>query len=260
MYYNSFEAEEALKQGGKELQGREGGRIMTLNTDIDKYIKDRLFELRDEDYRKFHSRLMPTVDEKKIIGVRTPQLRKLSGEISKMPQKEEFMKRLPHDYYEEYNLHGLLIERIRDYDKCTKELDLFLPYVDNWATCDMISPGIFRKHLPQLSEKAEEWVLSEHTYTIRFGIGMFMKYFLDGAFAKEYADIVSSVRSGEYYVNMMIAWYFATALAKQYERVLPYIEKRRLDVWTHNKTIQKAVESHRIIPEHKAYLKTLKIK
>lgn len=233
---------------------------MASGTDIDKYIKERLFDFCDDDYRKFHSKLMPTVDEKKIIGVRTPKLRKLSGEIAKMPEKEEFMRKLPHDYYEEDNLHGFLIERINDYDKCTKELDRFLPYVDNWATCDMISPKIFRKHLPQLSEKAKEWIFSEHTYTIRFGIGVFMKYFLDEAFREEYADIVSSIRSDEYYVNMMIAWYFATALAKQYERVLPYIAENRLDVWTHNKTIQKAVESYRILPEQKTYLKTLKIK
>lgn len=233
---------------------------MDSGTDIDIYIKERLLALRDDGYRKFHSKLMPTVDEKKIIGVRTPKLRKLSCEIAKMPEKEEFMRKLPHDYYEEDNLHGFLIERINDYDKCTEELDRFLPYVDNWATCDMISPKTFRKHLPQLSEKAKEWIFSEHTYTIRFGIGVFMKYFLDEAFSEEYTDIVSSIRSDEYYVNMMIAWYFATALAKQYERVLPYIVGNRLDVWTHNKTIQKAIESYRILPAQKIYLKTLKIK
>ncbi len=228
--------------------------------DVIQYVKERLFELQDLKYRDFHSKLMPTVPAECVIGVRTPDLRKFSKEFAQTEESEVFLKELPHRYYEENNLHGFLIAGMKDYDRCIRELDRFLPYVDNWATCDLMSPKIFKRHLPDLQEKIKAWIGSEHTYVIRFGIGMLMSFYLDEAFDVRYPEMVSEVCSEEYYVNMMIAWYFATALAKQYETVLPFIEDRRLDRWTHNKAIQKAVESRRITDEQKAYLKTLKIK
>ena len=169
------------------------------------------------------------------------------------------MKNLPHKYYEENNLHGFLIERIKDYDECIAEVNMFLPYVDNWATCDMMAPKIFKSHKDRLLAEIKKWIKSEYTYTIRFGIGMLMRFFLDEDFKEEYLGLVSGVFSDEYYVNMMRAWFFATALAKQYESTLPYIEKGTLDRWTQNKTIQKAVESRRIPEEQKTYLRNLKI-
>lgn len=231
-----------------------------MNRDVIKYVQDRLFSLQDLKYRDFHAKLMPTVDPELIIGVRTPALRKFSGEFAKMPESAEFLKQLPHKYYEENNLHGFLIAGMKDYSVCIEELNRFLPYVDNWATCDLISPKIFKKHLPELFEEIKKWISSGHTYMIRFGIGMLMSFYLDDAFLAEYPELVSKVRSEEYYVNMMTAWYFATALAKQYDAVLPFIEEKTLDKWTHNKAIQKAVESRRITDEQKAYLKTLKVK
>lgn len=227
---------------------------------ISGYIRQRLEELRDEEYRSFHSKLMPETDPEVITGVRMPQLRKLAKEISAMPEACRFMKQLPHRYYEENNLHGLLIEGIKDYDECMDALEHFLPYVDNWATCDMIAPKIFAKHREDLQVHIRAWLRSDLTYTVRFGTGMLMRHFLDDDFREEYLDMVSALRSDEYYVNMMTAWYFATALAKQYEAALPYIEGRKLDVWTHNKAIQKARESRRVSQEHKEYLGTLKIK
>lgn len=226
---------------------------------VEEYIRQRLFVLQDIEYRNFNSRLIPTVSRETVIGVRTPELRKLAKEFAKMPESEEFIKILPHKYYEENNLHGFLIEQIENYDACAAAVDTFLPYVDNWATCDLMSPKIFRNHLPELEIKIREWLQSGHTYTIRFGIEMLMSFYLDGRFIPEYANLVAGIRSSEYYVNMMTAWYFATALAKQYNVVLPFIENRRLDNWTHNKTIQKAVESFRISDEQKKYLRSLKI-
>ena len=170
------------------------------------------------------------------------------------------MQVLPHQYYEENNLHSLLIQQIRDYDQCLKEMERFLPYIDNWATCDMLSLNVVKKHLDQFIEVVYGWIQSDRTYTIRLGIGMLMRYYLDDRFQVEYAESVAKVQSQEYYVNMMRAWYFATALAKQYDKILPFLLEKRLDVWTHNKTIQKAVESYRITPKQKTYLKTLKIK
>lgn len=227
---------------------------------ISGYIRQRLEELRDEEYRSFHSKLMPETDPDVIIGVRMPQLRKLAKEISAMPEAGLFMEQLPHRYYEENNLHGLLIEGMKDYDECMGALERFLPYVDNWATCDMIAPKVFAKHREDLLVHIRSWMESDLVYTVRFGTGMLMRHFLDDDFRVEYLDIVSALRSDEYYVNMMTAWYFATALAKQYEAALPYIEGRKLDVWTHNKAIQKARESRRVSREHKEYLGTLKIK
>ena len=170
------------------------------------------------------------------------------------------MKVLPHQYYEENNLHGLLIEQIKDYEQCLAELERFLPYIDNWATCDLLSVKIVKKHLDTFIKEVDRWIESDQPYTIRFGIGMLMRYYLDDEFQMEYPEKVAAVQSEEYYVNMMRAWYFATALAKQYDQILPFIEKGRLDVWTHNKSIQKAIESYRITPEQKMYLRTLKVK
>lgn len=228
--------------------------------DVIQYVQGRLFELQDLKYRDFHAKLMPTVCKENVIGVRTPALRKFAKEFGKTDGAEEFLKQLPHEYYEENNLHGFLIAEMKDFHRCIEELDRFLPYVDNWATCDLLSPKVFKKHLPEVLEKIRVWIASGHTYMIRFGIGMLMGFYLDEAFELQYAVMVSEIRSEEYYVNMMIAWYFATALAKQYEAVLPFIENRCLDKWTHNKAIQKAVESCRITDEQKVYLKTLKIK
>lgn len=215
--------------------------------------------MQDIKYREFHCKLMPTVNPEAVIGVRTPELRKYAREFSKTPDAKVFFQILPHQYYEENNLHGFLIEGIKDYKSCVAALQEFLPYVDNWATCDLMKPQVFKKHLPELLEEIRKWICSDHTYTIRFGIGMLMSFYLDEAFDREYPELVAGVRSQEYYVNMMAAWYFATALTKQYETVLPYIENRRLDDWTHNKAIQKAVESSRITDEQKAYLRTLKV-
>ena len=221
-------------------------------------IQEMLFQLEDLEYRAFHSKLIPTVDPAAIIGVRTPELRKLAKQVAKMPEANAFLKSLPHKYYEENNLHGILLEEIKDYDTCIAALEEFLPYVDNWATCDMMSPKVLKKHLPELLKVIEGWLASGRTYTVRFGIGMLMRFYLDDAFDLAYPEMVAAVCSEEYYVNMMRAWYFATALAKQYEKVLPFIENKRLDVWTHNKAIQKSVESNRITKEQKEYLKTQK--
>ena len=228
--------------------------------DINERIRERLFELQDLKYRDFNSSLIPTVDKETVIGVRTPQLRKLAKELSKDPDIEIFLRTLPHKYFEENNLHGLIIEAMKYYDRCVAEMKLFLPYIDNWATCDIISPKIFKKHLPELLDEIKVWIGSDHTYTVRFGIEMLMSFYLDDEFKPEYPEMVVGVKSEEYYVNMMIAWYFATSLAKQYDAVLPIIEEKRLEKWTHNKAIQKSVESYRITPEQKVYLKTLKIK
>ena len=222
-------------------------------------LQKQLFAMQDLSYRDFHAKLMPTIDKETIIGIRIPQLRKFAKEFAKLDRCERFLKDLPHQYYEENNLHGFLLEMEKDYDKLVKKLDEFLPYVDNWATCDMMRPKVFKKHLPELLVKVEEWLTSEHVYVVRYGIGMLLSFYLDKEFKPEYLECVAKIRSGEYYINMMIAWYFATALAKQYETGLPYIEKRRLDHWTHNKTIQKAVESYRISPEQKEYLRSLKV-
>ena len=223
-------------------------------------VQSRLFALQDLKYRDFQCKLMPTVDPDTVIGVRTPELRKLAHAFSKEPEAANFLQNLPHKYYEENNLHGLLIEGMKDYDQVISALDTFLPYVDNWATCDLMRPKIFRKHLPELREQIKRWMVSDHVYTIRFGIEMLMTFFLDDQFQPEYLDWVAEVRSEEYYVNMMIAWYFATALAKQYDAALPYLREHRLEPWTHNKTIQKAIESYRITDEQKACLRSLRAK
>lgn len=231
-----------------------------MDYNIEKKIITDLLSMQDLKYQAFHSKLMPTVNPEKVIGVRMPLLRNYAQKLSKNTDVGEYLNILPHTYYEENNLHGLLIERMKNYEKIIDALDKFLPYVDNWATCDMIAPKIFKKHLPELEGKIREWISSQHTYTIRFGINMLLKYYLDDAFKQEYLDLVASVDSEEYYVKMMIAWYFATALAKQYETTIPYMEKRCLKSWIHNKTIQKAIESYRISPIQKEYLRKTTIR
>lgn len=231
-----------------------------IETDCIISVRQRLFELQESGFREFNSKLIPGVDPDTVIGVRTPALRKLAKELWRAGKAEEFMRSLPHAYYEENNLHGFFIELIRDYEECVRALDMFLPYVDNWATCDLTAPKVLGGHLEELLPRIQVWLASEHTYTVRFGIGMLMRFYLDDAFRPAYPDMVADVKSEEYYVNMMRAWYFATALAKQYDAILPYLEGKRLDVWTHNKSIQKAVESFRITAEQKEYLKSLRWK
>ena len=227
-------------------------------TDTEKYVRNKLFELQDLKYRDFHSALMLTVDKDKIIGVRVPDLRKLAKELCKNGAGEEFIKNLPHKYYEEDNLHAFILERISDFDKCIYETERFLPYIDNWATCDMFSPKVFANHTDVIFEKSLEWIRSDNTYTIRFGTGMLMRYFLDKNFNEDILKIISDIKNDEYYIKMMVAWFFATALAKQYESTIKYIESGKLDKWVHNKTIQKAIESNRISSDMKRYLRTLK--
>ncbi len=223
-------------------------------------IERRLFEMKDEDYKDFHSKLMPTIPKEQIIGVRTPQLRAYARELFKSDGYDDFLADLPHAYYDENNLHGFIVSQIKDYDKAVRLMDLFLPYVDNWATCDLVSPKAFEKNKDRLKTDALRWIGSDKPFTVRFGIEMMMTYFLDADFDKEMPLAVSKIRSNEYYVNMMIAWYFATALAKQWEEIIPYLTEYRLDKWTHNKAIQKASESYRITAEQKKYLKSLKVK
>ena len=227
---------------------------------IEQLVRARLYAMQDLPYRDFQCRLVATVAAEAMIGVRTPELRKFARAFAKTPDAAEFLTSLPHRYYEENNLHGFLIESMKDFGQAVAALDIFLPYVDNWATCDLMRPKVFRKNLPELLIAIRRWLTSEETYTIRFGIEMLMTFYLDEEFQPEYLNWVAELKSEEYYVNMMVAWYFATALAKQYGAALPYIQERRLAPWTHNKTIQKAIESYRITDDQKAYLRTLKVK
>ena len=221
-------------------------------------ILQRLFTLQDLQYRDFQSKLMPTVEKNTIIGVRTPELRKLAKEFAKREDVDAFLDALPHAYYDENNLHGFILCEEKDFDRVIARLDAFLPYVDNWATCDLLSPKVFKGHKAELLPHIRRWLASSKVYTVRFGIEMLLSHYLDEDFAPEYLDWVAALRSEEYYVNMMIAWYFATALAKQYTATLPYLTEYRLAPWTHNKTIQKATESYRITDEQKTYLRTIK--
>lgn len=227
---------------------------------INKEIQEELYKLQDLKYRDMQVRIIPTVAPERLIGVRTPALRSYAKELLKRDDIGSFLGKLPHDYFDEDQLHAFIISGIKDYDKCLSEVDKFLPYVDNWATCDQMSPKVFKKHRKELLDSIRKWIVSDKTYVIRFAVGMLMEHFLDEDFDLEYPEMVAALRSEEYYVNMMTAWYFATALAKQYDQVLPFIENRALDTWTHNKAIQKSVESYRITPEQKEYLKQLKIK
>ena len=222
-------------------------------------IRKRLFELQDEKYRDFQKNLIPTVEPESIIGVRTPELRKYAKQLVKEDKIDEFLNDLPHAYFDENQLQAFIVSEMKDYDRCIEEVCRFLPFVDNWATCDQMSPKIFKKHRTELLEHIREWIESKETYTVRFAIGMLMQYYLDEEFDIVYPEMIAEVKTDEYYINMMIAWYFATALAKQYDNILPFLEDRKLDAWTHNKAIQKSIESYRIMPEQKAYLKSLKV-
>ena len=221
-------------------------------------LQRSLFELQDLKYRDFQSKLLPKTEKEKIIGVRTPILRKFAKEFAQTKEAQKFLQELPHQYYEENNLHLMLVTQIRDYKKCLKEVTQFLPYIDNWATCDLPLPKCFEKHKAELIVDVKNWIVSNDTYTIRYGIGVLLRLYLDEDFKDEYPKLVSAVISDEYYVNMMIAWYFATALAKQWEAVIGYLKDRKLPEWVHRKTIQKAIESNRITEEQKAELRGLR--
>ncbi len=222
------------------------------------YITELLKDNRDEQYAEFQSRLIPTVPADTIIGVRTPVLRKLAKDLRNDARTADFLRELPHKYFDENQLHGFLISEMKDLGECVEALERFLPYIDNWATCDQTSPKCFKKHKAELLPHIKKWLRSGHIYTVRFAIGMLMQHYLDDDFKPEYAKLVAGVKSEEYYINMEIAWYMATALAKQWDAVIPYLENAAMDKWTHNQTIKKARESYRITPEQKEYLKTLK--
>lgn len=223
-------------------------------------IQARLFAMRDEKYSEFQAKLIPTVASGSMIGVRTPQLRALAKEFVKSGDMTAFLGELPHKYFDENQLHAFIISQTRDFDDCIGQVEKFLPYIDNWATCDQLSPVCFKKNAEKLLAHVEKWLGSDHAYTVRFGIGMLMQHFLDGRFDARFLHRVAEIESDDYYIQMMQAWYFATALAKQYDAALPFITERRLSVWVHNKAIQKAIESLRITDEQKALLRTLKIK
>ena len=222
-------------------------------------LRTALFSAPDLKYRDFQAKLIPNLERDSMIGVRTPELRKMAKQFAKRPDVGDFLKDLPHRYFDENQIHAFILSEIKDYDRCVEQVNLFLPYVDNWATCDQMSPKVFKKHRPELLTQIRQWIRSRHTYTVRFGIGMLLQHYLDEDFDPDYPALVGGIHSEEYYINMMIAWYFATALAKQYEAVIPWLEEKRLDPWVHNKTIQKAIESYRIDAEQKAFLRTLKV-
>ena len=228
-------------------------------SDIRERIQAELWEMQDTGYKDFHAKLIPTVSPEAIIGVRTPQVRKYAKQLAKDPQISDFLAQLPHKYYDENNVHAFVVEQIKDSGACLAQTERFLPYIDNWATCDMMAPKVFAKHKEELLGPVRRWIASSETYTIRYGVGMLMRFYLDEDFRPEYLRWVAEISSEEYYVNMMRAWYFATALAKQYEAVIPYLEEKRLDGWTHNKAIQKACESYRMTAEQKKYLRSLKV-
>ena len=223
-------------------------------------ITAQLFALQDKAYADFQSKLLPTIPRETVIGVRTPDLRKMAKQVCKTPAAQEFMQALPHRYFDENQLHVFILSEEKEFNTCIAELERFLPYVDNWATCDQLSPKCFKKHTQELLPHICKWTKSKQTYTIRFGMGMLMRYYLDEAFRPEYLEWVASIKSDEYYIRMMQAWFFATALAKQWDATLPYIEQHRLHPWTHNKSIQKAIESYRITEEQKEILRVLRIK
>ena len=221
-------------------------------------IREKLISMADESYRDFQSKLMPTVDKNKVIGVRTPLLRSFAKDLHKSAGYHDFMGDLPHKYYEEDNLHALLIDKIKDFDECIAEIEKLLPYIDNWATCDMLRPKVLKKEPERLLGCIYSWLDSDKTYVVRYGIGCLCSFYLDDNFSPDQLCRVAAIKSDEYYINMMIAWYFATALAKQYVSTVAYLEKRKLPDWVHRKTIQKAVESYRINDETKVYLRSLR--
>lgn len=223
------------------------------------YITDLLKKNSDEKFAEFQRKLIPTLPADTVIGVRTPDLRKIAKDLKKDERRKAFLQELPHTYFEENQLHGFIISDISDFQSCITETETFLPYINNWATCDQTSPKVFKKHKDALLPYIEKWLTSSDVYTVRFAVGMLMKHFLDEDFKSDYLELAAGVRSEEYYINMEIAWYMATALAKQWTASIPYIENKRLDKWVHNKTIQKATESYRISNEQKEYLKQLKL-
>ena len=217
-------------------------------------IKEKLFKLQDKKYQELQSKIIPNIDSSTIIGVRTPEIKKLAKEVVKGDYKP-FLEELPHKYYDENQLHAFIISEIKDYDECIKYINEFLPYINNWATCDTLIPKVFKKNPDKLIIEVKKWIKSKDTYTIRYGIGTLMRFYLNDKFKEEYLKLVSKIKSNEYYVNMMIAWFFATSLAKQYDSTIKYIESNKLDTWVHNKTIQKAIESYRITDKQKDYLR-----
>ena len=223
-------------------------------------ITDELFSLQDKKYRDMQVKIIPNIDSESIIGVRTPELRNKKKKMVKENNYFEFLNNLPHKYFDENQLHAFIVSEIKDYDECISYVNKFLPYVDNWATCDQMSPKAFKKNTDILLDEINDWLNSKELYTVRFAIGCLMQYYLDERFDSKYLKMVSKVKSDEYYLQMMIAWYFATALAKQYDATIPYIENKKLSKWIHNKTIQKSIESYRISQDKKDYLRTLKIK
>ena len=224
-----------------------------------KSIEKKLFKLQDKKYQEMQFKIIPNIDNSTIIGVRTPELKKYAKELIKEDYKS-FLEELPHKYFDENQLHAFIISEIKYYDECIFYVNKFLPHIDNWATCDQLSPKVFKKNTDKLLNEIKVWIKCKETYTIRFGIGCLMQYYLDDIFKEEYLEMVSKIKSNEYYVNMMIAWFFATALAKQYDSTIKYIESNKLDIWVHNKTIQKAIESYRITDKQKEYLRSLKRK
>ncbi len=227
---------------------------------IGEEIIQELLYHQDTEYRDFQAKLIPGTEIEYYIGVRTPELRKMAKIYAKRDDVDEFLNALPHKYFDENQLHAFVISEMKDFEACIDKLCVFLPYIDNWATCDQLSPKIFKKHKKELLPYIYKWLDSDENYTVRFGIGMLMEHFLNEDFDISYPERVAKIRSEEYYINMMIAWYYATALAKQYDQVLPFITEKRLDKWTHNKAIQKSIESNRITSEQKEYLRSLKIK
>ena len=221
-------------------------------------IESMLYALVDNVYRDFNSKLIPNISTEKIIGVRTPVLRKFAKDMIRLGMEGDFIKRLPHKYFEENQLHAFILSDLKDFEIAVKEVDRFLFYVDNWATCDQMSPKIFIKNTDKLLNYIKKWIKSKHTYMVRFGVLCLMRYFLDDRFDIKYSDMVANINSKEYYVNMMRAWYFATAAAKQFDIVLPYFQKDKIDEWTRQRAIQKALESYRVTDEHKQKLRALR--
>lgn len=242
------------------FNGIHGVDLVMMEKFIGTDIQKRLREMRDIEYAKFQSALIPTVECERVIGVRTPKLRSYASELLKTSAADGFIDVLPHMYFDEMQLHAFIVSGIKDFDRCMAETERFLPYIDNWATCDQLSPKVFAKHKDILLEHIDIWLESEKTYILRFGVGMLMRHFLDEGFDVSYMNRIAEIRSDEYYVNMMIAWYFATALAKQYDAALPVLTEYRLDPWVHNKTIQKSIESFRITDDQKDHLRTLRLR
>ena len=220
-------------------------------------IETKLMKVKDDKYKEFQAKLVPNIDSDTILGIRTPEMRKIAKELFESNNFDSFLNELPHKYYEENLIHFFVISMIKDFNKCIEEVERFLPYVDCWPVSDQATPKSFRKNHDKLLPYIKKWIKSKHVYTARFGIRMLMNEYLGDDFKKEYLELVSSVKSDDYYLKMMVAWYFATALAKKYDETIPFFENRLLDEWVHKKAIQKAIESYRVSEEHKKYLRSL---